>query len=84
MGEQEEMPKTGGHIRQPRRSGNTAALLKQAVRGAREVGAAVEEFVLRDLKMSPCLEIYACKQAGECAIKDDFQRFAITCWQQRV
>lgn len=58
----------------PRKAGNSAALLKQAVRGAREVGAAVEEFVLRDLKMSPCLEIYACKQAGECAIKDDFQR----------
>ena len=33
----------------------------------------VEEFVLRDLKISPCLEIYACKKKGECAIKDDFQ-----------
>jgi multimeric flavodoxin WrbA len=34
----------------------------------------VEEVVLRDLKISPCLEIYGCQQAGECAIKDDFQK----------
>ncbi len=57
----------------PRRKGNTAALLKKAVAGARDAGADVEEFVLRDLKLSPCLEIYGCLQAGECAIKDDFQ-----------
>ena len=57
----------------PRRKGNTATLTKEAVRGARDAGATVEEFVLRDLKISPCLEIYACKEQGECAIKDDFQ-----------
>jgi multimeric flavodoxin WrbA len=57
----------------PRRKGNTALLLKRAVEGAREAGADVEEIVLRDLKMSPCLEIYGCKQTGRCAIRDDFQ-----------
>ena len=57
----------------PRRKGNTSLLLKKAVQGAREVGADVEEVVLRDLKMSPCLEIYGCKEAGQCVIKDDFQ-----------
>ena len=57
----------------PRRKGNTALLTKEAVRGAQDAGASVEEFVLRDLKISPCLEIYACKKEGECAIKDDFQ-----------
>ncbi len=57
----------------PRRKGNTALLTKEAVRGARDAGAGVEEFVLRDLDISPCLEIYACKKEGECAIKDDFQ-----------
>ena len=57
----------------PRRKGNTAALLKKAIEGARHAGADVEEIVLRDLKISPCLEIYGCLQAGECAIKDDFQ-----------
>jgi multimeric flavodoxin WrbA len=57
----------------PRRKGNTATLLQEAVRGAREEGATVEEVVLRDLKISPCLEIYGCKKAGRCAIQDDFQ-----------
>jgi len=58
----------------PRRRGNTATLLKHAVQGAVDAGAQVHEIVLRDLKMSPCLEIYACKKEGRCAIKDDFQQ----------
>lgn len=58
----------------PRPRGNTATLLKEAVRGAQEAGAAVEEIVLRDLKLSPCLEIYGCKENGECRIRDDFQK----------
>jgi len=57
----------------PRRKGNTTLLLKRAAEGARAEGASVEEVVLRDLKMSPCLEIYGCKETGRCAIKDDFQ-----------
>jgi multimeric flavodoxin WrbA len=56
----------------PRRRGNTATLLREAVRGATEAGAAVEEIVLRDLKLSPCLEIYGCKNDGRCVIQDDF------------
>ena len=58
----------------PRRRGNTATLLRHAVRGAVDAGAQVDEIVLRDLKMSPCLEIYACKKEGRCAIKDDFHQ----------
>ena len=57
----------------PRRNGNTATLLDAAVEGALDAGARVEQIVLRDLKISPCLEIYACKKNGECAIRDDFQ-----------
>jgi len=58
----------------PRRAGNTAVLLKHAVQGARRTGADVEEVILRDLKISPCLEIYGCKEDGRCVIKDDFAR----------
>ena len=58
----------------PRRKGNTSLLLKKAVQGARETGAEVEEVVLRDLEISPCLEIYGCKVTGRCVIQDDFQR----------
>ena len=58
----------------PRRRGNTSLLLKKAVDGARDAGAEVEEIVLRDLKIAPCLEIYGCKKDGRCVILDDFQR----------
>jgi hypothetical protein len=58
----------------PRRQGNTATLLDHAVRGAVEAGAKVEKLVLRDLRMSPCLEIYGCKETGRCVIQDDFQQ----------
>ena len=58
----------------PRRNGNTATLLKKAVSGARDAGATVDEFILCDLKISPCLEIYGCKKKGECFIQDDFQK----------
>jgi multimeric flavodoxin WrbA len=57
----------------PRRQGNTALLLKRSVQGARDVGAVVDEIVLRDLKISPCLEIYGCLKDGRCVIQDDFQ-----------
>lgn len=57
----------------PRKDGNSAALLKQAVAGARQEGAEVEEIFLRDHKISPCLEIYGCSKTGECVIRDDFQ-----------
>ncbi len=58
----------------PRRKGNTTVLLDHAVQGAVETGAEVEKIVLRDLKMSPCLEIYGCKETGRCVIEDDFQK----------
>ena len=73
MGKQSEKIKIVAVYGSPRRKGNTATLLQKAVEGARDGGAEVEEIVLRDLKMSPCLEIYGCKNAGECRLKDDFQ-----------
>ena len=67
------MPKILAIYGSPRRNGNTTMLLREAVRGAQEAGASVEEVVLRDLRMSPCLEIYGCKKTGRCVIQDDFQ-----------
>ncbi|MEJ5365054.1 MAG: flavodoxin family protein [Desulfosoma sp.] len=60
----------------PRRSGNTSTLLTHAVEGAREAGASVQCFYLRDLKISPCLELYGCTKSGRCIIEDDFQKVA--------
>lgn len=57
----------------PRRQGNTSRLLGQAVAGARDQGATVTEIILRDLRISPCLEIYGCTADGNCVINDDFK-----------
>jgi multimeric flavodoxin WrbA len=67
------MPRILAIYGSPRREGNTAALLKQAAAGARSAGAQVDEVVLRDLAMSPCLAIYGCEKDGRCVIDDDFQ-----------
>jgi multimeric flavodoxin WrbA len=60
----------------PRRKGNTTVLLDHAAQGAVDAGAEVEKIVLRDLKMSPCLEIYGCKETGRCVIQDDFEKIS--------
>jgi multimeric flavodoxin WrbA len=73
IGMEIEMVKILAIYGSPRRKGNTSLLLKKAVEGATEAGSEVEELVLRDLKMSPCLEIYGCKESGRCVINDDFQ-----------
>jgi multimeric flavodoxin WrbA len=66
------MPEIIAIFGSPRRKGNTSTLLRHSIAGARDAGATVTQIVLRDLKMSPCLEIYGCKETGKCVIKDDF------------
>ena len=65
--------KTVGIHGSPRRGGNTELLLKEFLRGCRDAGAEVEEVFLRDLKITPCLEIYACQKDGQCPIQDDMK-----------
>ncbi len=62
-----------GIMGSPRRKSNTEILLDKALEGAREAGAEVEKVLVSKLKISPCLEIYACLEDGNCAIKDDMQ-----------
>lgn len=57
----------------PRKDGTTSVLLGSAVKGAEEAGVDVEQIFLRDIRMSPCLELYACRSTGRCAIRDGFQ-----------
>jgi len=61
------------HCVTPRRQGNTELLLDKALEGAREEGVEVQKVLVSKLKISPCLEIYACLKDGNCAIKDDMQ-----------
>ncbi len=62
-----------GIMGSPRRQSNTEILLDRALAGAKEAGAEVEKVLVSQLKISPCLEIYACRKDGNCAIKDDMQ-----------
>ncbi|MGP8051069.1 MAG: flavodoxin family protein [Desulfobaccales bacterium] len=62
-----------GILGSPRRGGNSEILLGAFLEGAAAAGAEVEEVMLRDLKISPCLEIYHCFKDGTCPIKDDMR-----------
>jgi multimeric flavodoxin WrbA len=62
-----------GIMGSPRRQSNTEILLDKALEGAREAGAEVEKVLVSKLRISPCLEIYACFKDGNCSIKDDMQ-----------
>ncbi len=62
-----------GIMGSPRRQSNTEILLDKALEGARKGGAEVEKVVVSELKVSPCQEIYACHEDGNCPMKDDMQ-----------
>lgn len=68
----EESPYVVAIYGSPRRRGNTARLLDECLRGVETWATRVDRLVLRDLDISPCLEIYGCKRDGRCVIKDDF------------
>jgi len=70
---EESNMKVLGIMGSPRRQSNTEILLDKALEGAREAGAEVEKVLVCKLKITPCLEIYACFKDGKCTIKDDMQ-----------
>ena len=60
----------------PRKKGNTATLLRHALKGAVELGAETEMINLYDLNYKGCISCYACKRkdnkyVGKCAMKDE-------------
>ncbi len=57
----------------PRRGGNTELLLDKVLEGASKNDANIEKIVVRNLKISPCIECDNCFTAGECIIDDDMQ-----------
>lgn len=58
----------------PRKTGNTATLLQNALEGAASVGAETELIHLADLTFTGCISCFACKRKtgtpGKCAVKD--------------
>lgn len=59
----------------PRRRGNTAALLRRAIKGAAGLGADTELIHLYSLRYTGCLSCFYCKRRdkvhGVCALHDD-------------
>ena len=64
-----------GVMGSPRKQGNTARLMQDALNGAAAAGAATRMIYLTDLRMKGCQGCYACKQAGaqygRCILQDD-------------
>jgi len=59
----------------PRKEGNSDILLDNFLKGVESSERyKIENIYIRDLKISPCLEIYKCKDNGRCIIDDDFQK----------
>ena len=57
----------------PRKGGNTDALLRKFLDGARTEGAVGEIIYITDLSITPCTECSSCFQSGRCIISDDMQ-----------
>jgi len=62
----------------PRKTWNTATLLKKALKGAASQGADTELVHLYDLNFKGCISCFACKTRGgksygRCAVKDELQ-----------
>lgn len=60
-----------GVLSSPHRNGSTARLFREALRGAKEAGAEVEEIYLPDYTIKYCAGCQNCLANDECAIKDD-------------
>ena len=58
-------------IGSPRKTGNTAALVKAFADGAAGAGAETATVLLNTLNMHGCQSCYLCKSSGVCAVKDD-------------
>ena len=68
----------------PRKNFNTAKLLKEAQRGAEEIGANVEFYNLYDYNFLGCRSCFACQRKGSttngiCAIRDDIKPLLEKC-----
>ncbi len=58
----------------PRRDGNTEEILKPFRRRLTQLGAQVDDIFLKDRRVAPCLECYACQDVQDeygCVQKDD-------------
>lgn len=55
----------------PRKHGNSDLLCDEFMRGALEAGHKVEKVRVQEKNIAYCMACYACRDSGNCAIKDD-------------
>ncbi|AEG18299.1 flavodoxin family protein [Methanobacterium paludis] len=67
------MVKIIGIVGSPRKDGNTAYLVKTALKSAEEMGAATELINIALMDVEPCIACDICKTMGECGIYDDMR-----------
>lgn len=65
-----QMVKILGIAGSPRLNGNTAMLLDEALKGAKEAGATVNKIVVCNREIFPCQACDDCRKEGECTIDD--------------
>lgn len=66
--------KVVGVISSPHANGNGATLVREALKGAAEAGAEVQEVFLPDFRIEFCRDCQACMKTGRCAVQDDFPK----------
>ena len=67
----------------PRRTGNTAALLRPLTAELEKLGCRCETVWLYDLDLRPCLACRTCQRDWNifgCAIRDDMEGSSAGCW----
>lgn len=72
-GRSKDLKKIVAFMGSPRKNGNTAALVAEAVRGAKENGAQVKTYILNEMNIKPCQSCYFCRAKEGCPINDDMQ-----------
>lgn len=62
-----------GILGSPLTEGNTALLLRRALKGAEDAGCTVEEIIVANLDFEACKEMFFCKEHETCIMDDDMQ-----------
>jgi multimeric flavodoxin WrbA len=67
--------KVVGFVGSPRKKGNTAAIVNEVLRGARDAGAETKVYDLNALSIRGCQACYKCQTPeGKCVQKDDMRQ----------
>jgi len=66
-----------GILGSPLPEGNTAILLKEALRGAAATGCITETIVVNNLDFQPCMEMMFCREHETCIMDDDMQQMYV-------